>query len=585
MMEAAAGVAVGEPALLGSAALTGIFAVILVGAEVLLRLGHDRWVAPMLAASVYLLGLLSAMIVPDAATSSSMLPILSAVLILPGQGRRAVAAILILAVVGSVVTLLMAGVPHVFPPMREPLGSLFASATLLGVAVLILGALTDFAVQAKEALDGMDWAMRSNDAAFAERAAIVTSLGKIERKDTIEATAEEIVLALRRLPNIDLAGVFTTNDADLEILAIAAPPSFPVHRGESLPAARARYLLDRSRSGPWAEHWVDDPAFGAYGAAFTATGVKGQAYAPFLGGGKIIGVVAIGTTSEEHAEHLLADLPAVSEFAATASLLLTPMLVERRETAVARERIETIISERAFRPVFQPIVELASGRTVGFEALTRFVDGRRPDLVFASAERAGVGLALELRTLEAAIVAAHDLPIHAWLSLNVSPELVLEEIGLAGALAGRDRPVVLEITEHVVIDDYRAVRAAVEGFGADVRVAVDDAGAGIANFSHLVELRPKVVKVDAGLIRDLDVDLARQAAVVGLVHFAAKAGCMVIAEGIETEEERATAQSLGVTHGQGFLMARPARVGTFAESEPVPASPLKGGIHWRPAAS
>jgi EAL domain-containing protein (putative c-di-GMP-specific phosphodiesterase class I) len=153
-----------------------------------------------------------------------------------------------------------------------------------------------------------------------------------------------------------------------------------------------------------------------------------------------------------------------------------------------------------------------------------------------------------------------------WLSLNVSPGLIVEASGLARVLADRDRPVVLEITEHVAIDDYGAVRSAIDRLGQGVRVAVDDAGAGIANFSHLVELRPRLVKVDAGLIRDLDTDLARQAVVVGLVHFAAKAGCEVIAEGIETEAERTTAHGLGVTHGQGFLIARPAPVGEFGGS-------------------
>lgn len=585
VMEAAAGLVLSEPALLGSAALTAAFAVILVGAEALLRLGHERRVAPMLAASVFLLGLVSAILIPGAANSSSLLPILSAVLVIPGRARRTVAAILGVAIAGSVVALLMGGIPHALPPMREPLGSVFESATLLGVAVLIMGGLTDFAIQARESVDGLHEAVRSHDAASAEHAAITISLGRIERKDTIEATANEIVTALRRLPDIELAGVYTSNGADLEILGLAAPVSFPLQQGDSLPAGRARHILDRSREGPWAERWVNDPSFGAYGAAFTASGIKGQAYAPFFESGALIGVVGIGTSSEDHAEHLLAHLPAVSEFAATASLLLTPMLIERRAMSVARAAIEAIISERAFRPVFQPIVELATGSIVGFEALTRFVDGRRPDLVFACADRAGVGLALELHTLDAAVAAARDLPEAAFLSLNVSPELVLESTGLVRLLSGHDRPVVLEITEHVAIDDYRAVRCAVETLGGDVRVAVDDAGAGIANFSHLVELRPTVVKVDAGLIRDLDVDLARQAAVVGLVHFAAKAGCMVIAEGIETEAERATAQSLGVTHGQGFLMARPARVGTFATQAPSPALPLKGGIHWRPAAS
>lgn len=282
--EVLAGIAVGETVLLGSASLTAAFGILVLLAGRLLRIGMGRWVAPLLATGVFLIGFLSAILLPGAATAAAMLPILSVVLLLPGRGRSAVAAILGLALAGSGLILLMAGVPHVFPPMREPLGSIFASATLLVVAVLILGALTDFAIQAEESLDGMHAAMRSNEAASAEHAAIVISLGTIERQDTIEATSNEIVNALRQLPSIDLAGVFATNGLDLEIIGLVAPPNFPVRQGDSLPATRARYVLDRSQIGPWAERWADDPRFGAYGAAFTASGIKGQAYAPVLRG-------------------------------------------------------------------------------------------------------------------------------------------------------------------------------------------------------------------------------------------------------------------------------------------------------------
>src|SRR4029078_8941586 len=112
----------------------------------------------------------------------------------------------------------------------------------------------------------------------------------------------------------------------VEILAVTGPPDFPVHTGDRLPAPRAQHVRERSRTGPWAELWMDDPAFGEYGAAFTSSGILGQAYAPFFEGSEMIGVVAIGTKSREHAHHLVADLPAVSEFAATAGLLLSPML-------------------------------------------------------------------------------------------------------------------------------------------------------------------------------------------------------------------------------------------------------------------
>ncbi len=574
-----------EPTLLCAAVLSSGFGLMIIAVGRLIQDGHDEWASSLLAAGVYLTGLLAAILIPGAGATPAMLPILSVVLLLPGRGRRAIMAILAVAIAGSGLALLLGSVPHPFPPLREPLGSAFESATLLVVALLVLGALTDFAFQARQSLEGLRQAMRSQVAASAERTAIVASLGKIERRDTIEATAELIVDALIRLPDIDLAGVFACEDFGVELLAINGPPRFPVQQGDVMPAARARHLLDRMHDGPWAELWTNDPAYEQYGDAFSATGIKGQAFAPFFDGGVVIGFVGIGTASDSHAKHFLTDLPAVAEFAATASLLLTPLLLARRETASARDAIEAIIATDAYRPVFQPIVELETGRTVGFEALTRFVDGRRPDLVFDAAARAGLGLELELRTLKAAVRSARDLPIGTWLSLNVSPRLVVEATGLASVLANRDRPLILEITEHVAIDDYRAVRSAIDRLGPDVRVAVDDAGAGIANFSHLVELRPSLVKVDAGLIRDLDTDLARQAVVVGLVHFAAKAGCEVIAEGIETEAERATAQALGVTHGQGFLIARPAPVGDFTGSARVtPAPRVRRAVRTRAVA-
>lgn len=125
-------------------------------------------------------------------------------------------------------------------------------------------------------------------------------------------------------------------------------------------------------------------------------------------------------------------------------------------------------------------------------------------------------------------------------------------------LGKQSRSIVLEVTEHEAIGAYEPLHQALALLGPGVRLAVDDAGAGIANFSHLVELRPDFVKIDASLIRGVDTDVRRQALVVGLVHFAAAAGCVVIAEGIETEAELKTVAELGIRLGQGFLLARPA---------------------------
>ena len=128
----------------------------------------------------------------------------------------------------------------------------------------------------------------------------------------------------------------------------------------------------------------------------------------------------------------------------------------------------------------------------------------------------------------------------------------------------------LEVTEHAVISDYAAFRAAVAGSGPDVQIAVDDAGAGFASLRHIVELRPHIVKIDRSLVAGIDADPARQALLAGLRHFADSQGCSLIAEGIETEAELATLVALDVRAGQGYLLGRP---GAFAgpRSEPPPA--------------
>jgi PAS domain S-box-containing protein len=257
--------------------------------------------------------------------------------------------------------------------------------------------------------------------------------------------------------------------------------------------------------------------------------------------------------------------------------LEAPIRADRERRAEARRKIEATIEAKAFRSVFQPVIDLASGVVVGFEALTRFSDGCRPDVTFATALECGLGIELEAVTLEAALNEARLLPPKAWLSLNVSPALLCDVETLRSVLGKQPRSIVLEVTEHEAIGAYEPLHEALGRLGPGVRLAVDDAGAGIANFSHLVELRPDFVKIDASLVRGVDTDLSRRALVVGFVHFAAAAGCLVIAEGIETEAERATVAELGVRLGQGFLLARPAAAETWKATRDVGegrASPL-----------
>ena len=150
---------------------------------------------------------------------------------------------------------------------------------------------------------------------------------------------------------------------------------------------------------------------------------------------------------------------------------------------------------------------------------------------------------------------------------GISARLLEDRDRLREIIASADRPIVIEVTEHEVIADYEALRDAVRDLGHDLRVAVDDAGAGVANFGHIIELRPDLVKLDISIVRGVNVDVGRQALVVGMRHFSRTAGCRLIAEGVETAEETRALAALGVEFGQGYWFGRPDRAEAWASAK------------------
>jgi EAL domain-containing protein (putative c-di-GMP-specific phosphodiesterase class I) len=114
----------------------------------------------------------------------------------------------------------------------------------------------------------------------------------------------------------------------------------------------------------------------------------------------------------------------------------------------------------------------------------------------------------------------------------------------------------------------------VRSIGPGIRLAVDDAGAGFASFRHILELRPAFVKLDRSLVAGIDSDPAKQALAAGMRQFAASTHCRLIAEGVETEKERATLLALDIQFAQGFLLGRP---GVFVPSRTV-AAPIRSAL-------
>lgn len=234
-----------------------------------------------------------------------------------------------------------------------------------------------------------------------------------------------------------------------------------------------------------------------------------------------------------------------------------------------RGRIERVLAERDFALVFQPIFALDDGRPFAVEALVRFDRGRGepPDVWLAQAHDVGLGVELELAIVQAAVAQLERLPDGVPLALNVGPD-VLASGALPDALGDTDRSrVVLELTEHLRIDDYPNLGDPLGELRATgVRLAVDDAGAGFASLTHILRLAPDFIKLDRQLTNGVDVDAGRRCLASSLGRFADETGAEMVAEGIETAGELAVLQELGVPLGQGFHLARPTPIGGLARA-------------------
>lgn len=221
-----------------------------------------------------------------------------------------------------------------------------------------------------------------------------------------------------------------------------------------------------------------------------------------------------------------------------------------------------------FFTVFQPIRDLDTDLPVGFEALTRFADGRSPDAVLAEAQATDHADELDAALVRAALAASADLPDDVWVSINVSPALARRPDLLAADLADAQRPVVVEF----VADTREDPGAWAASLPANVLVAVDDAGAGYDSLALVEALRPAFMKLDRTTVTGIEIDAARQAFVGTLVVFAEEHGCQVIAEGVETDGERQALVDAGVHLGQGYLLGRPMPVERTRDLRPTEAS-------------
>ena len=226
-----------------------------------------------------------------------------------------------------------------------------------------------------------------------------------------------------------------------------------------------------------------------------------------------------------------------------------------------RAAVRAVLCDDALQMVFQPVFDVADGSVRGLEALARFSGDpvRSPDRWFADAFAVGMGHDLELRAVERALSAVPALPPDAFLAVNISPETLLRPELLDLATSELGPRLVLELTEHVPVEDYAPVLRALTALRRHgVRLAVDDTGAGYASLRHILVLDPDLIKLDISLVRGIQHDPARRALAAALVSLAGDTRTDLIAEGVETAAELSTLVGLGVRWAQGYHLGRPA---------------------------
>jgi len=239
--------------------------------------------------------------------------------------------------------------------------------------------------------------------------------------------------------------------------------------------------------------------------------------------------------------------------------------------AQSRRKIEIdlrdAIQNDALRPYYQPLIDLATGRITGFEALVRWPHPERgmisPAEFIPVAEETGLINALGGLMLRRACMDAALWPDDVRVAVNLSPlqfrvgnllSVVMDALKQSGLPAKR---LELEITETLLLEKSSQVLATLHALRAlGVRISMDDFGTGYSSLSYLRSFPFDKIKIDQSFVRDLGANRDAQAIVRSIISLGIGLGVTITAEGVETEAELSCLRAEGCHEGQGFLFSR-----------------------------
>ena len=247
------------------------------------------------------------------------------------------------------------------------------------------------------------------------------------------------------------------------------------------------------------------------------------------------------------------------------------------------KHLDRILEKRAITSVFQPLVDLQSHQVIAFEALSRGPAGsplQAPDQLFEAARDLGRVMELDWACRASALQAALEAKLGQGVTLfmNVEPDVlgspIPDELQFVQRMAERSLRVILEVTERALTirpaELLRALEWARERWWG---VALDDVGANPDSLALMPFVKPDVIKLDFRFLHEQPSAELRR--IMDVVHAeSSRTGAVILAEGIETEQNLEHALALGATMGQGWYFGRPGPLPAKIE-RPLHAVPMR----------
>ena len=238
-------------------------------------------------------------------------------------------------------------------------------------------------------------------------------------------------------------------------------------------------------------------------------------------------------------------------------------------TLAQQPELRRIFRGVEFSHAFQPIISCRSRSIYGYEALLRGPNGEPPWYVFERVEGRDQ-VEFERRLNQSASSFSRQRDMSGYLFLNVTSQYLLDDQGDYLISLTRPSPnsidptqVVLEISESSSSNARDLTMILNKLRSAGFNIALDDFGAGYAGMNVLVDVNPDLIKLDMHLIRNINESGVRQAMLDSILTFCEAMGVLILAEGVETEQEFRFLRNRGIDLFQGFLFARPG-LRTFA---------------------